>query len=268
MIIRTIFKGSFTQSIVEIILIVIGVLIALWVDEWRSDLVERKAVQLHLAGIVAEVDSNRWTLHRIRERSVPRQIAALEHVIHILDQPDPEIEDPERFIETLISSAKIRSPWFERNSFDSFRTSEHYHSSHIQGLGGIISDAYEAQTILYRQRFDNRDAYKDAVSQLVPARYQSENNGMRTYTPDRFLAPVIVDKKSTGKVVAAIIENRTELVQLARRKAERITAKWYAMTRIILEFQSVRDEILNHPLMQAIEVPVSERHSELEEARI
>ncbi len=109
MIIKTIFKGSFAQSIVEIILIVIGVLIALWVDEWRSDLVERKAIQLHLAGIVGEVDSNRWTLHRIRDGSVSRQIAALEYVIHILDQPDPEIEDPERFIETLIASAKIRS---------------------------------------------------------------------------------------------------------------------------------------------------------------
>lgn len=268
MIIKTIFKGSVGQSIVEVILIVLGVLIALWVDEWRSDLVERKAIQLHLVGIIEEVDSNRRTLHRIREYSVPRQIAALEYVIHILDQPDPEIEDPEHFIETLIASAKIRSPWFERNSFDSFRTSEHYHSSHIQGLGSFISDAYEAQTVLYLERFDNRDAYKDTVSQLVPARYQSENNGMRTYTPARFLAPVIADEKSTDQVVAAIIDNRTELIQLARRKAERITAKWYAMTRIILEFQSLRDEVLNHPLMQDIEFPVSERHSELEQAKI
>ena len=268
MITKTIFKGSFGRSIVEIILIVIGVLIALWVDEWRSDLTEEKAVQQHLVGIVGEIDSNRWTLHRIRDTSIPRQIAALEYVIHILDQPDPEIEDPERFIETLIASAKIRSPWFERNSFDSFRTSEQYHSSHIQGLASTISDAYEAHTVLYGQRFDYRDAYKKTVSQLVPARYQSENNGMRSYTPARFLAPVIADAKSTDQVVAAIIDNRTELVQLARYKAERITAKWYAMTRIILEFQILRDEIFNHPLMQDIEVPVPERHSELEEARI
>lgn len=268
MIIKAIFKGSFAQSIVEIILIVIGVLIALWVDEWRSDLVERKAIQLHLAGIVGEVDSNRRTLHRIRDDSVSRQIAALEYVIHILDQPDPEIEDPERFIETLIASAKIRSPWFERNSFDSFRTSEHYHSSHIQGLTSFISDAYEAQTVLYGQRFDYRDAYKDTISQLVPARYQSENNEMRSYTPTRFSAPVIADKKPTNQVVAAIIDNRTELVQLARYKAERITGKWYAMTRIILEFQILRDEILNHPLMQDIEIPSSEILSDLEGARI
>ncbi len=268
MIIKSIFKGSFGQSIVEIILIVIGVLIALSVDEWRSDLGEREAIQLHLAGIVEEVDSNRWTLHRVRDVGVPRQIAALEYIIDILDQPDPEIEDPEHFIETLVASAKIRSPWFEQNSFDSFRTSEHYHSSHIQGLASIISDAYEGQTILYRDRFDDRDAYKDTVSQLVPARYQSENNEMRTYTPARFLAPVIADEKQTNNVIATIIDNRTELVQLARYKAERITAKWYAMTRIILEFQIVRDEILDHPLMQDIEIPISENHRDLEGVRI
>jgi hypothetical protein len=265
---KSIFKGSFGQSIVEIILIVAGVLIALWVDEWRSDVGERKAIQLHLTGIVEEVDSNRWTLHRVRDVGVPRQIAALEYVIDTLEQPDPEIDDPERFIQTLIGSATIRSPWFKQNSFDSFRTSEHYHSSHIQGLAPIISDAYEAPTILYRERFDDRDAYKDAVSQLVPARFQSENNDMRTYTPARFLAPVIADDKPTSQVVAAIINNRAELVQLARYKAERITAKWYAMTRIILEFQTLRDEVVNHPLMHDIEIPVSEDHSDLEGARI
>jgi hypothetical protein len=265
---KSLFKGSFGQSIVEIILIVVGVLIALSVDEWRSDVGERKAIQLHLTGIVREVDSNRWTLHRVRDVGVPRQIADLEYVISTLDQVDPEIEDPERFIETLIASATIRSPWLGQNSFDSFRTSGHYHSSHIQALAANISDAYEAPTILYRDRFDDRDAYKDAVSQLVPARYQNDNNGMRSYTPARFLAPVIADEKSTNEVVAAIINNRSELVRLARQKAERITAKWYAMTRIILEFQLIRDEILSHPLMQDIEISIPENHSDLEGMRI
>jgi hypothetical protein len=79
---------------------------------------------------------------------------------------------------------------------------------------------------------------------------------------------VIADKKPADKVIATIIDNRTQLIQLARYKAERITAKWYAMTRILLEFQVIRDEILDHPIMQDIEVPISDRHSELEEKRI
>ncbi len=91
---------------------------------------------------------------------------------------------------------------------------------------------------------------------------------MRAYTPARFSAPVIADEKQTTQVIATIIDKRTELVQLARFKAERITAKWYAMTRIILEFQTLRDEVVNHPLMHDIEIPVSEDHSDLEGARI
>jgi hypothetical protein len=55
---------------------------------------------------------------------------------------------------------------------------------------------------------------------------------------------------------------------LARYKAERLTAQWYAMTRIILEFQIARDKIVNHPLMQGVEIPISERHSDLEGERI
>ena len=268
MITRTIFKGSFGRSIVEVILIVIGVLIALWVDEWRSELAEKKAIQLHLAGIVSEIDSNRWTLHVIRDRAVPEQIAALENVIRLLDQPEPKIDDPESFIETLIRSSESPSPWFQQNSFDSLRTSEQYHSSYLQGLVRDISGTYEATNILFRERFDHGDAYKDAVRRLVPARYQSENNEMRSYTPARFSAPVIADRKPTDQVIATIIDNRTKLIQLARSKAERITAKWYALTRILLGFQAIRDEILNHPVMQGVEVQVSERHSELEKKRI
>ncbi|MHC4782547.1 MAG: hypothetical protein ACYTE0_05760, partial [Planctomycetota bacterium] len=84
----------------------------------------------------------------------------------------------------------------------------------------------------------------------------------------RFVAPVIADESSIDQVIAAIIDNRIELVRLARYKAERITAKWYAMTRIILEFQLLRDEVAGHPLMQNVEIPISERHSELEGARL
>jgi hypothetical protein len=40
------------------------------------------------------------------------------------------------------------------------------------------------------------------------------------------------------------------------------------MTRIILEFQDLRDRILAHPLMQGVEFPASESAKKLEAARI
>ena len=158
MVMKSLFKGSIKQSVVEIILIVIGVLIALWVDGCRADVAEKKSVQQHLIGIVTEIDRNRWSLHRIRDSAVPTQIAALERVIHILSQPEPQIDDPESFMQTLIASAKSPSPWLSRNSFDSFRTSEDFHSSYIQGLAADISGVYQAPSVLYHQRFDNTNA--------------------------------------------------------------------------------------------------------------
>lgn len=85
MVTKVLLKGSFGQSVVEVILTVVGILIALWVDEWRSDFAEKKSLQLHLAGVVNEIDANRQTLHWIREGAMPKQIADLEKVIHILD---------------------------------------------------------------------------------------------------------------------------------------------------------------------------------------
>ena len=85
-------------------------LVALWVDDWRASVAEKKSVQQHLIGIVAEVDVNRWTLHRIRDEQLATQIAALEKVIHILNETDPQIDDPEDFIDTLITSAESLSP--------------------------------------------------------------------------------------------------------------------------------------------------------------
>lgn len=258
MVLKTFFQGSFKQSVFEIILIVIGVLLALWVDDWRANAAERKSVQAHLIGITSEIDSNRLSLHLIRDRELPDQIDALEQVIHLLSQPEPQIDDPESFLQTLMTSAQNLTPWLTQSSFESFRTSEDFHSDYIPGIGVELSGTYEAPNVLFHQRFAHGDAYADAISRLVPARYQSENNEMRGYVPSKFTSPVITDKEPAAEAIAAIIDNRTEIVGLARLKAMRITAKWYAMTRIILGFEFAQDAILEHPLMRDVDMPDSE----------
>lgn len=256
------------RSLGEIVLIVFGVLIALWVDQWRSEVQEMRAVQRHLIGIVEEIDSNRVTLHVIRDDSVPKIIAALESSIRVLDQPDIRIEDPEAFLRTLVASTESPLPWFDRNRFESLRTSEGYQSAYLQELASEISDAYESPNILFFRRFNVADEYRDAVSQFVPARFQSATNELAFYVPVRFSAPEIADEQPASVAVNTVLANRAELVRLARQKAQRLTAKWYAMTRIILEFQSLRDDILAHPLMQDVAIPASRNSKLLEEARI
>ena len=268
MVLKSLFKGSIRQSVFEIILIVIGVLLALWVDDWRANLAERKSVQGHLIGIKAEIDSNRLSLHIIRDRAVPDQIDALEEVIHVLSQPEPQIDDPESFIQTLMTSAQSLVPWLTQSSFESFRTSEEFHSDYSHGVAAGLSGAYEAPNVLFYQRFAHNDVYADAISRLVPARYQSEHNEMRGYAPSRFASPIIADEEPAAQAIANIVDNRTEIVRLARSKAKRITGKWYAMTRIILGFEDAQDEILEHPLMQNVVFPDSEISRALEEMKL
>jgi hypothetical protein len=268
MVLKSLFKGSFKQSVFEIILIIIGVLFALWVDDWRANVAERKSVQAHLIGISSEIDSNRWSLHMIRDRELSDQIDSLEEVIHLLSQPEPQIDDPERFIQTLMKSAQDLTPWFTQSSFDSFRTSEDFHSDYIPGIGVELSGTYEAPNVLFHQRFAHSDAYADAISRLVPARYQRESNEMRGYVPSRFTSPIIADEEPAAQTIAAIIDKRTEIIGLARFKAMRITAKWYAMTRIILNFEYAQDAILEHPLMRDVDIPDSEVARELKDMKL
>jgi hypothetical protein len=268
MVLKSLFKGSVRQSVFEIFLIVIGVLLALWVDDWRAKLVERKSVQEHLIGIKEEIDGNRWSLHIIRDRELPEQIGALEEVIHVLSQPDTQIDDPESFIRTLMRSAQSPAPWLTQSSFDSFRTSEDFHSDYIPGLARDLAATYEAPNVLFYRRFAHNDAYADVISKLVPARYQSAHNEMRGYVPSEFASPIIADEESAAQAIAIIINDRTEIVRLARAKAKRLTGKWYALTRIIWGFERSQARVLEHPLMKDAVFPDSEIARELEEMKL
>lgn len=264
-VLRSLFRGSIKESVFEILLIVIGVLLALWVDDWRANLAERKSVQRHLIGIKAEIDSNRLSLHVIRDRVLPTQFEALEQVIHVLSQPEPQIDDPESFVRTLMTSAQSPAPWLTKSSFDSFRTSEDFHSDYVRGVAEGLSGAYEAPNVLFYQRFAHDDAYADAISELLPARYQSEHNEMRGYVPSRFASPMIADEEPAAQAIAIIADDRLGIVRLARAKAKRLTGKWYAMTRIILGFSDAQAAILEHPLMKDAVFPESEIARALEE---
>jgi len=255
MIVNKVFGGSLRSSLLEVLLIVAGVLIALSVDEWRMDFEERKSIRQHLSNVVSEIDLNRWTLYNIRDRSIPRVMEQLGVVIRALDQPNPEVGDPGGFIETLIGSGNDSRPWFSRNGFDSFMSSEAFHSPHVQGVVIDISSTFEAFNVLFERRFDSGSAYADLIATLVPARFQADLNGMRGYTGDGFRAPGIVDEQPVDIAVAGIVAERERLVRLARLKASIDTAKWYAITRIIDQLEELRGVILKHPLMQDVAIP-------------
>ena len=231
MIAKKLFSGSLTTSLVEIFLIVIGVLIALSVDEYRHDVEEKNALRLHLTNLVIEIDNNRASLYNIREHAIQEIMADLSGVIQILDQPNPEVDAPEQFIQMLMRSSETFSPWFSRNAFDSLKSSDEFHSKYIQDIATEISSTFEAPKVLFERRFDDKSPYTDIVNALVPARYQAEFNSMRGYTGDKFLAPLVNDEQPLDATIAAIVENKKRIVQMARQKSAVESAKWYAIGR-------------------------------------
>lgn len=253
MIVNKFFKGSVGQSALELVLIVVGVLVALWVDEWRGDREEKEILQQHLLGVVDEINQNLSTIHKIRDSALPEKMQALGVVIYILSQPEPDIDDPEKLIETLASSSWDLHPWFVRNRFDALRTSGSLHSLHIQKLASDLSDAFEAPKVLFSQPLVFEGNYSEVVQELIPARYQSKHSQLKSYVVGNH-APVILDNQSAEEAVRLIVSQKSHLVRLARNEAAVDTGKWYAMTRIKQDFESVRMQILKHPLLQGIEL--------------
>jgi len=158
----------------------------------------------------------------------------------------------------LMNSSTHPKPWFTRNVFDSLKSSDEYRSHYIQDLAIEISSTFEAPNVLFEHRFGNESAYEEAVNALVPARFQAEFNGMRAYTTERFLAPRIDDERPLDAAIEAILEDKDQIVRLARQQSAILTAKWYAITRIIWQFQDLRETIINHPLLRGVEIPENE----------
>jgi hypothetical protein len=255
MIVRKFFTGSFGQSMAELALIVAGVLIALAVDEWRSDREERAALQQHLLGVIQEIDANLRSLHTMRDYVHPQKIQALEEIIAILSQPEPDIENSEELIHTLIRSSRDVKPWFVQGRFEGFRASPSFSSPHLGSLASEITDVFEAPSALFEQPLAFERDYTGVVWEMVPARYLSGLGPVRTYVRDTVEHPSITDDQPAEDAVKLVIKERSILVRLARNEAAAAIGKWYAMTRMMSDFDNLRTQIAKHPVMQDVEVP-------------
>jgi hypothetical protein len=257
------FRGSFGQSVTELALIVAGVLIALGVDEWRADREEKFVLQQHLLGVVQEIDANLRTLHAVRNYVHPQKIQALEEIIAILSQPEPDVENSDSLIRTLITSSRDVKPWFVRGRFEGFQVSASFGSRHLGSLASDITDVFEAPSVLFEQPLAFEGNYSEVVWEMVPARYLAELGPLRTYVSDTVEHPPVADGQPAEDAVKLIIKERSRLVRLGRNEAAAAIGKWYAMTRIMADFDHLRALIAGHPVMQDVDLPETNELPEL-----
>ena len=76
---------------------------------------------------------------------------------------------------------------------------------------------------------------------------------------DDVVAPSYDDSVDYIRLSEAVFEDRAEVIHLARNEMVYATGTWYALARMKYDFEFLRTEILEHSLMQGIEMkPVYE----------
>lgn len=215
----------------ELVTIILGVLIALGVDDWRQDREETLVASEHLADITAELRQNLCTVERIRVRHMPRKFENLQTVLDFLNDPKAPVTDPAALLHAFARSTSSARPWLVDNQYQALQNSGNVRLIRKLQPDLALSGIYQAPDVLFSQDERIRSDYPVVVNELLPAQLQSEFSQLRGYARNAE-APVIVDDADLIRAVEAIRARRVELLGLARNEAAVTTGRWYALTRM------------------------------------
>ena len=228
----------------ELVTIVLGVLIALGVDDWRQSREEDSIAHDHLVDLTGELRGNQCTVERIRERHVNRKLADLQAVIAFLNDPKSQVEDPMAFLKQFASSSGTSLPWLVDNQYQALQNSGNVRLVRRLRPTLRLGSIYEAPDVLFSQAERIQGRYPVVVNELLPAQLQPELNPLRGYARDqRILAPLVADDPELTRAIENIRARRLELLALARNEVAATTARWYALKRLSNEMRSMLDEL-------------------------
>lgn len=223
----------------EFLIVVLGILVALGIDEWRQNRQELQILNQSLAGVAREIRGNLWTVERIRDYALAKKMQGLVTVIAFLSNPDAAVADPASLLRTFADSALSAKPWIVDDQLAALRDSGNLRLLRTPDLARHLADAYAAPQVLLSQVQSTQGTYPLVVYELLPASMQSEVNRMRWYLRNGSLAPVIADPANAADAVAQIRARRLELLSLARGEAAVATGTWYALARMDVELNEV-----------------------------
>jgi hypothetical protein len=226
----------------EFLTIVLGVLVALGVDEWRQGRSELKIAGEHLADITAELRQNLCTVERIRVRHLPRKMENLQTVLNFLNDPQAETADPAALLHALARSTSAARPWLVDNQYQALQNSGNVRLVHKLQPDLVLSSVYEGPEVLFSQEQRIQGPYPVVVNELLPAQLQSQFSQLRGYARGAE-APVLVDDADLAKAVDAVRARRVELLGLARNEAAVAMGRWYALTRISDDLRATLEEL-------------------------
>lgn len=219
------------QLLGEFLTIVLGVLVALGVDEWRQDRAELEIAGEHLTDITAELRQNLCTVERVRVRQMSRKMKNLQTVLDFLNDPDAVVPDPAALLRAFAASTIAVWPWLVNNQYQALQNSGNVRLVQKLQPTLTLSGLYEGPNVLFSQVQRMQGAYPVVVNELMPAQLQAEVNPLRSYARGGG-STTLRDDPDLSEAVERIRARHEELLQLARNEAAVGTAREFILLRI------------------------------------
>ena len=222
----------------EFVTIVVGVLVALGVDEWRQDRAELEVAEEHLKDIAAELRQNLCVAERVRVRALGRKMDGLQTALDFLNDPHAPVPDPAALLTAFSNSTIAASPWLVDNQYQALQNSGNVRLVQKLEPSLRLAGLYEGPDVLFSQVDRVQGAYPVVVNELLPAQVHAAASPLRWYSP-RTDAPVLRDDVDVRQAVERIRARREELLPLARNEAAVATGRWFALVRIKADIEGV-----------------------------
>jgi hypothetical protein len=226
----------------EFAVVVIGVLVALFVDGVREDLQERRTLADYLGDVAFEIECTEFTLGNV-QNALPAKMESLGRTVALLSDPAFEVENATGFLTDLALSGRTVRPWLTNDRYQALRNSGSLRLLRDSDVSTRLADFYEAPGILFRLAEEQRGNYQATLNGFVPVQVADEMSPLRNYAGD---VPIATVEGTPGVVISEIErlvqdvrDHRSEFLVELRREAAYGVAIGYALARYQLELEQV-----------------------------
>ena len=231
------------QGIFEFCLIVAGILVALGLDQWRSDRGEMNRLDVSIDALRAEIEGNIDTIEVIRLRVLPKKIERIQRLITLLEGAEPAIPDKERFLGDLLRSTTDADIWFSRNQYDALLAEGGLKLLSNRDLEFALSGLYQSNSVLMRQTLSLRSDFPVIISGTIPVQYNSSDSPVRGYASPESVAPVSGEKPLPGEIIELLYRQSETLLPAARSEVAYSVARWYVLERMAFDFREIHRQL-------------------------
>lgn len=211
-------------AIGELIIVTAGVLIALAIDQWNSDRLDRVDETLIIAGLISDLEFDRMSIE-LGLGFMPEKQASLQRVYAILNSSDETIQDPAGFLGDITEGSRYGWVQFvaRRNTFDELIGSGRFNLIRDSRVRSRISEYYASVDEIRNRIAERTTIYPEISYQLVLRTDEFELDPSLTV---EHMSRLAISARRTLPVEAVIAEiNFSRFVRIVLTEADELRAR-------------------------------------------